>query len=690
MKAAQLVLSLLIMLYSVSSVADEGTEHFLEPEADAVYVQFVEIEQQLKTASYEAVAGLLTPLQQYPLYPYLQYQAYLRFPARLTQAEVNQFLDAYPLFPSRTYLQQAWLTQLAKDGRWQEWITAYQRLPNKSAAYQCDLAQAYLHTDQQEQGLALTASLWLVGKSQPKACDALFEQWAQLGNPTASMAQKRYWLAAQAGEMRLARYLHRYLDEDGNRLASAYEALLKQPERVATADVSIFPAMAQQQVIKKAFQSLARQSVEPAAQQWLAYRSHLPAASSLVHTLDVYIGKRLAYAQTDTAAELLSRLDPDHQYSELTEARLRQALGADVIDWAVVLTLITTLPADLQASDRWQYWYVNAMQNQTPVSPVVDDEIGDESVAEIKTVEGQTSESQPLDDIWNQLAQSRSFYGFLAAAHQQLPYHLNNQPFNVNADVLTELQKNPAIQRAKEWLKLDRPTEAQREWLSARARLAPDERQHMAALSFEWGWYHRSIMDAIRQQQWNYLDARFPPLFTDLFDRQASKNEIDVTWATAIARQESAFKPEAMSPVGARGLMQLMPSTAKLTAKKYGISLAGTEPLFNPETNIALGSAYLAEMYQRFDGNRTYASAAYNAGPNRVERWLKERGHLPLDAWIETIPYAETRQYVQNVLAFRVIYAQRAGQEVAMLSPSERLLLAYQQQSEPSEPDTVN
>ncbi|MDO6681543.1 transglycosylase SLT domain-containing protein [Oceanobacter sp. 5_MG-2023] len=659
------------MLYSIGAVAEQGTDTIPTPEAEAAArAQFVEVEQQLDTVPYEAVADLIEPLQGYSLYPYLQYQVYQRFPEHLTQAEVSRFLDSYPQFPRRIYLQNTWLKQLAKEERWQEWLTAYQRLPRKGAAYQCDLAMAYLQTDQQEQGLALTDSLWMVAKSQPAACDPLFAQWSQYGNPTAGMAAKRYWLAAQAGNMRLARYLHRFMDADANALASRYETLSSHPNQALTADLSVFPEPAQRRLLEQYFQPLARRSAETAAQQWLKYRATLPEASSLIAPLDVYIGKWLTYSQTDTATALLAGLDYDYQYPELTEYRLRRALGAEIIDWTGVLTLIDTLPADLQASDRWQYWYANAVQNQP----------GDSAAAEMQTVE----------QTWNQLAQSRSFYGFLAATHQQLPFNLNNQPFSVNTDVLTEIQNVPAIQRAKEWLALERNKDAEREWLAARASLAPVKRQHMVALSLDWGWHHRAIMDAIRQRQWNYLEARFPVLFTDLFEIQARKNEIDVTWATAIARQESAFKPAAQSPVGARGLMQLMPATAKTTAKKHGVPLAAAEQLFQPETNIALGTAYLAEMFQRFDGNRAYASAAYNAGPHRVERWLEERGHLPLDVWIETIPYAETRQYVQNVLAFRVIYAQRAGQEVAMFSPDEQVMLAYQPQAEAVDIDTPN
>ncbi|MFO6379545.1 lytic transglycosylase domain-containing protein, partial [Pseudomonas aeruginosa] len=130
-------------------------------------------------------------------------------------------------------------------------------------------------------------------------------------------------------------------------------------------------------------------------------------------------------------------------------------------------------------------------------------------------------------------------------------------------------------------------------------------------------------------------------------------------WIFAITRQESAFMSDARSGVGATGLMQLMPGTAKETSRKFGIPLASTQQLIVPDVNIRLGAAYLSQVHGQFNGNRVLASAAYNAGPGRVRQWLKDTRHLAFDVWIETIPFDETRQYVQNVLSYAVIYGQK-------------------------------
>jgi len=118
-------------------------------------------------------------------------------------------------------------------------------------------------------------------------------------------------------------------------------------------------------------------------------------------------------------------------------------------------------------------------------------------------------------------------------------------------------------------------------------------------------------------------------------------------------------------------LMQLMPSTAKQTAKAAGMTYH-QQALLQPETNIKLGSHYLTGLLNRFDGNRILAAAAYNAGPNRVRQWLNRSDQrLPFDVWIETIPFYETRKYVQNVLAYSVIYGYRMGTTPNLISPTE-------------------
>ena len=119
---------------------------------------------------------------------------------------------------------------------------------------------------------------------------------------------------------------------------------------------------------------------------------------------------------------------------------------------------------------------------------------------------------------------------------------------------------------------------------------------------------------------------------------------------------------DAKSAVGARDLMQLMPRTAKAVASELSEPMAGPDDLYQPEVNIKLGTGYLNKIYRQLQENPVLATAAYNAGPMRVEKWLPEKTQ-PADIWIETVPLAETREYLKRVMAYTVIYNYRLGQD---------------------------
>ena len=151
----------------------------------------------------------------------------------------------------------------------------------------------------------------------------------------------------------------------------------------------------------------------------------------------------------------------------------------------------------------------------------------------------------------------------------------------------------------------------------------------------------------------------------------ARAREIHPSWAFAVTRRKR-LHGRCPLHVGATGLMQLMPATAKETAKRFNIPLASPQQVLNPTTNIQLGTAYLSQIYGQFNGNRVLASAAYNAGPGRVRQWLRNAEHLSFDVWVENIPFDETRQYVQNVLTYSVIYGQKLNSPQPLVEWHER------------------
>jgi soluble lytic murein transglycosylase len=157
-------------------------------------------------------------------------------------------------------------------------------------------------------------------------------------------------------------------------------------------------------------------------------------------------------------------------------------------------------------------------------------------------------------------------------------------------------------------------------------------------------------------QALQYYTLRFPLHHETLIRRESRKNGLEPSLVAALTRAESAFMPEARSPANARGLMQLLPSTAEGVSRRLGLPWQGADSLFRPEVNVPLGTAYLAQRIGDNGGLAYRAIAAYNAGQGAVQRWMAARPALPADYWIETIPFKETREYVPRVLAFSVIY----------------------------------
>ena len=222
----------------------------------------------------------------------------------------------------------------------------------------------------------------------------------------------------------------------------------------------------------------------------------------------------------------------------------------------------------------------------------------------------------------------------------------------------TDILLYPSAKRAFEFYYLGRYLEARREWRYWLTQLNNREKLVAAKLANENGWFDRAIFTLSQVGYLDDVELRFPKAFDKKINQHAKKQAINPAWAFAIARRESSFMTDARSPVGAKGLMQLMPKTAK-QLKRGSVS---RKYLYNADNNIKLGTKYLRKLLDKNKGNHVLATASYNAGPYRVNRWLKNSKAMPADIWIETIPYKETRNYVKSVLAYQEIYQHKPGQ----------------------------
>ncbi len=265
-------------------------------------------------------------------------------------------------------------------------------------------------------------------------------------------------------------------------------------------------------------------------------------------------------------------------------------------------------------------------------------------------------------------ADNPTFFGFLAADQVDQSYAIC--PLTLADDPQREQQLlgNPGLLRAFELYAVDLPRPARREWTRALKGADQATLRVAADMANQRDWYDRAVFTLSSGDALRLYDLRFPLASQDGLVPQARQAGIEPAWAYGILRAESAWMTDARSGADARGLMQLLPTTAEQVARRNGLAWSGGDSLYDPATNIALGTRYLAHMAERYNGAPWLASAAYNAGPNRVDQWLAARGNLPPDLFVATMPFKETREYVARVMAFSLIYDWRLNGDAVPLT----------------------
>lgn len=264
-------------------------------------------------------------------------------------------------------------------------------------------------------------------------------------------------------------------------------------------------------------------------------------------------------------------------------------------------------------------------------------------------------------EIFQELAKSRHYYGFLAADQIDYPYHMGHTALNPSADDMHGLENRSSMIAAWELYQIGEMDSARSQWAWATQNLNEIELRAAAAIAHRWQWHDRAIITVTRTNHRDDLELRFPLPYQKLIQTNADIRNLDVASVFGVIRQESAFVVDARSRAGALGLMQLMPDTARLEGRRHEFELRSDRELFDPRKNILLGTGYLRTLLDRFGDNPVLATASYNAGPNRVQQWLPKGGTVDADVWVETIPFSETRNFVKNVLAFSAVYDYRLG-----------------------------
>jgi len=599
---------------------------------------FLAAEHALRQGQHTLFLRLKSSLRNYPLYPYLRYAELLRYISRTPARDIRSFMQKHAGTSLAQRLQRQWLDNLARRRRWREFVENYQ--PLGSTALQCRLHVAQLKLGQSGKAFHGAQQMWLSGESRPRACDPLFVAWRKAGQLTPVLAWQRIELAMGKNKARLALYLRRFLPKAEQKWARLWYHIHNRPSRILKDRSLRKDSPRIRQFVLHGLKRMAKRDADAALRAWNTLQERYAFNDEQIIAAEYNIGLNLARQAHPLALSWLAKPRlMNHTDRRLRAWRIRAAmrLGA----WETAAAWIESLPESEKKDDMWRYWLARALET--------------------------TGEKERARNIYSDLGRARNYYGFLAADKLGAPYHFADHPVEITATARQQLEAVPAIIRARELFQLGRIVDARREWAYAAGAMGAQQLEQAAKLAQEWGWYSRSIATAALARSWDDLGLRFPAAYRQTVFNNAAKNSLDLSWVYAVIRQESAFTEDARSPVGALGLMQVMPRTARLLARHSRGRRHIRRLLLSPEPNIRFGTAYLRILLDRMKGHAVLATAAYNAGPGRVREWLPYEKAMPADLWVETIPFNETRLYLQRVLFYTVIYEQRLG-----FSPSMR------------------
>jgi len=590
-------------------------------------------------------AAQYAQLSRDPLYGWIEYAALRRDVDTLPATQAQAFLSRYQGQPVAEAFREIWLAAVARRQDWPAFRAAWSPSIKDNALRCAELNARQATGAADEQWNKDAQALWRTGKTLPGECETVFALLAARGGLPPALRWERLDLAAAEWQPTVMRAAARGLPADEAALANDYAAFMEAVhERALT-----WPKTPRSRMV--ASQGLARlaKSTPIAAEMQLQKYANALGFNDAERNRVLYQAALWTVASYEPDSARRLNAVPDAAYDErLHEWRAREAMSRG--DWPAALAAIRKMGTKQRGESRWTYFE-----------------------ARLSELTGNKAAAQPL---YRDAASKPEFHGFLAADRLDQPYALC--PWQPNdAPAKAVVARDPAIVRAMALYRIDRTGWAQREWDSALARFDDTQRRAAVAVAQDNGWFDRAVFalgnygGRNKPDELRLYHLRFPLHHDAAIRREATKNALDPAWVAAEIRAESVFNPKARSGANAMGLMQLLPGTGADTARRIGMPWSGAQSLYDSDTNIALGTAYLRQMEDKY-GQTYVAIAAYNAGPTPTARWQSQRPGFDPDFWIETISYKETREYVARVLAFSVIYDWRLNGDALTLSDRMR------------------
>ena len=568
--------------------------------------------------------------------------------------------EGVPVFLERengTYLADRlradWLRRLGRRGDWVAFRSESAALVEWDRDLRC---MSFLAEDASAAAAERFRSQLLDGREWPEPCTEAMERLVSAGLITADdvwlRVRRLHERKAVNEALRALDWVE--IDKAGRKdFAKAQSEILKNPGRYLERAVKqTWTRRASRELALFALQRLATTDAELAAERLAALAERLTAEQQAYGWLQV--ASAGALKQLPQAQAWFGKTEATVLNDEQAAWRARVALRGQ--DWRGVQLAIAAMPAALAAKNDWVYWYGRAL-----------------------AALGRAAEARAY---FEKIAAQHDFYGTLAAEELGRRIDVPPAPTPSTRAELESAEARPGLVRGLALIRLDMRSEGLKEWNFALRGM--DDRQLLAAAELARGEkvWDRAIAAATRTQREHDFSLRFLAPYSEQVVPKSDALELDSAWVYGLLRQESRFVTQAKSgSVGAQGLMQVMPATARWVAKKIDMREYKPSRIAEIGTNVTLGTHYLKIVLDSLDNSPVLASAAYNAGPGRARRW---RADVPLEGAIyaETIPFNETREYVKNVMNnaawYRALFERRAtiAQDPARHHPAAHELQA--------------
>ncbi|MDX1803596.1 MAG: transglycosylase SLT domain-containing protein, partial [Alcanivorax sp.] len=490
----------------------------------------------------------------YPLQAYLDFHRLRAALPDLPPGRIKAYAARYPDSPLPRDIKQQAIVAYAKAEKWDALLDIATQ-PPKALELRCYYYRARIDTHRKD-SLKAARELWLSGQSRPASCDPLFDEARKAGVIDDQAIWERQKLAFHARSSGLQRYLNQMMAD--SKLMAVSDWLMKL-YRDPT-QVTALPAF----LNKKQRQALVAAGVRRwayvdtvAARQW--FEQHSREQGLTDPQLRQQSARRIAWYSTIRGIkenrDWLDHWLKDNADPALLEQRARLAIVEQ--QWAQVNHWISRLPDADQQDAHWLYWHARALE--------------------------ETHQESQARALYQQAARQRNFFAFMAADRLGEPYRFSNA-----SETADTSEKQPALVRIKILRAIDEQALARKEWQWLLWHSDTDKVKQLAQTALNNHWYDLAVQASIDAGAWDMLAWRFPPAYEQQFKQAARQYDLDPWLAMAVARRESGFNPHARSSVGALGLMQLMPATARKVARKANQSLTDTDQLFTPATNSAL------------------------------------------------------------------------------------------------------